>query len=47
VTLRLELVPDAPVGRADLAWWGSPRLAGPAQAEQGVAEAAGGPKEVD
>jgi hypothetical protein len=30
VTLRLELVPEKPVGTADLAWWGSPRLAGPA-----------------
>jgi hypothetical protein len=27
VTLRLELVPDAPIeGPSDLAWWGSPRL---------------------
>jgi hypothetical protein len=30
ITLRLELVPALPVGRADLTWWGSPRIAGPA-----------------
>jgi hypothetical protein len=26
VTLRLELVADAPTGAADLSWWGSPRI---------------------
>ena len=30
ITLRLELVPEVPLGRSDLTWWGSPRIAGPA-----------------
>ncbi|MBW1687280.1 MAG: hypothetical protein JRS35_19715 [Deltaproteobacteria bacterium] len=30
VTLRLELVPEVPLGRSRLTWWGSPRIAGPA-----------------
>jgi hypothetical protein len=27
VTLRLELIPDKPLARDFLAWWGSPRIA--------------------
>jgi hypothetical protein len=30
ITLRLELVPEVPLGQRDLTWWGSPRIAGPA-----------------
>jgi len=32
VTLRLELVPDAPIVNPDLFWWGSPRIALPPEA---------------
>jgi len=40
VTLRLELVPDAPIeGPSDLAWWGSPRLALPPATRDGASPA--------
>jgi hypothetical protein len=39
VTLRLELVPEIPVGRSNLTWWGNPRIAGPAPGDAGLTTA--------